>query len=112
MAVDHQIVLCTCPDETTAARLADALVQSGLAACVNAIPGVESVYRWRGRLERDREWLLIIKGAAAAYQHIEDTITSLHPYELPEVIAVPIVAGLPAYLAWMNERRDDGGSAA
>lgn len=105
MTTDCQIVLNTCPDEQTAERLAAALVEKEIAACVNIIPGIQSVYQWKGRVEKDREWLLVIKAAAARYADIEHTIVSLHPYELPEIIAVPISAGLPAYLAWVTERR-------
>jgi len=105
MATDFQIVLSTCPDEHTAERLAATLVEKDIAACVNIIPGIQSIYHWKGKVEKDREWLLVIKAATARYADIEHTIVSLHPYELPEIIAVPISAGLPAYLAWMNERR-------
>lgn len=97
-----QILFCTCPDETVAQRLATALVDSAGAACVNIIPGIHSVYRWQGHIHSDRECLLIIKAAAARYEAIEETIKSLHPYELPEIIAVPIGGGLPAYLAWLQ----------
>ena len=110
METGNQIVLCTCPSEEVARGLAGALVEQALAACVNIIPGIESVYHWQGRVETDPEWLLVIKAPARAYPKLEAAITSLHPYELPEIIAVPIVAGLPAYLAWMNERGGDSSS--
>ncbi len=105
MATDCQIVLSTCPDEQTAERLAAALVEKGIAACVNIIPGIQSVYQWKGAVEKDREWLLVIKAAVARYGDIEQAIVTMHPYELPEIIAVTINAGLPAYLGWMSERR-------
>jgi periplasmic divalent cation tolerance protein len=105
VSTDCQIVLSTCPDEQTAERLAAALVEKDIAACVNIIPGIQSVYHWKGKVEKDREWLLVIKAAADRYDTVEKTIVSLHPYELPEIIAVPISAGLPAYLAWIVQPR-------
>jgi periplasmic divalent cation tolerance protein len=99
----YQLVYCTCPDETSARQLADALVDAGLAACVNILPGILSVYRWEGKREHAREHLLAIKSLRAAYPQLEDTIVRLHPYELPEVIAVPITQGLAGYLAWIDD---------
>jgi len=100
---DRLLVYCTCPDETTAQRLADALVDEGLAACVNILPGLQSVYRWAGKRENAQEHLLIIKTLRAAYPQLENAIVRLHPYELPEVIAVPITQGLKGYLAWIDD---------
>lgn len=102
-AADHLLVYCTCPDETSARRLANTLVDDGLAACVNILPGVESVYRWAGARESAQEHLLIIKTRSAAYPHLENTLTRLHPYELPEIIAVPITQGSKSYLAWIDD---------
>ncbi|MFV1997903.1 MAG: divalent-cation tolerance protein CutA [Acidiferrobacterales bacterium] len=98
----HQIVLCTCPDPETATKIAKVLVDDGLAACVNIQPSVASVYRWQGKTETATESLMIIKSLAENYSQIEKKIVELHPYELPEVIAVPIVAGLKPYLAWLS----------
>ncbi len=95
------VILCTCPDEETAARIAHKLVDEGLAACVNRLAGVVSTYRWQGRVEQDTEQLLVIKTAWARIEAIERRIGELHPYELPEVIAVPIDAGSEAYLQWV-----------
>ncbi len=95
------VVLCTCPDEETAARIAHTLVTEGLAACVNRLAGVVSTYRWQGQIEEDSEQLLVIKTARARLDAIERRIGELHPYELPEVIAVPIDAGSEAYLEWL-----------
>ena len=95
------VVLCTCPDEETAARIARKLVDDGLAACVNRLAGVVSTYRWQGRIEEDTEQLLVIKTASARIDAIVRRIGELHPYELPEVIAVPIDAGSAAYLEWV-----------
>ena len=97
------IVYCTCPDRETADNLAAALVSGGLAACVNILPGVESVYRWHGEIERDREILLLIKSDAAHFGALKDTISSLHPYEVPEIIAVPVEAGHQPYLEWIDQ---------
>jgi periplasmic divalent cation tolerance protein len=97
------LVLTTCDSSESAAALAEALVAGGLAACVNAVDGVTSTYRWQGRIERAAETLLLIKTTQARYGEVEATIRSLARYELPEVIAVPVTAGLPAYLAWIGE---------
>ena len=96
-----QIVLTTCPADA-AEGLARGLVEQGLAACVNIIPAVHSIYRWRGTIETASEALLVIKGNAAHFAAIEAYIRAHHPYELPELIAVPVVAGLAAYTSWLN----------
>lgn len=98
----HLLVYCTCPDEKTAETIAQALVEEGLAACVNIMPAVKSVYRWKGEVESTAESLLLVKITSGAYENTERRIVELHPYELPEVIGVPIVAGLQAYLAWLT----------
>jgi len=98
----QSLILSTCPDQATAERLAEALVERGLAACVNIVPGIQSVYRWRGQVEKAGELLLLIKARADAFAAVRDCITELHPYELPEVIAVTIDHGLKAYLQWIN----------
>lgn len=103
MTAEQLIVLNTCPDADTARRIAGALVERGLAACVNIIKGVESVYEWRGKIETDTECVLLIKCSRSAYPDLEQALQSLHPYELPEIVAVPIEAGLPAYLDWIND---------
>jgi len=95
------IVFCTCPDEACAERVATALVEERLAACVNRIPGAASTYRWQGRLCRDSEQLLLIKTTRERFEALRERIAALHPYELPEVIAVPIVHGSAAYLDWI-----------
>jgi periplasmic divalent cation tolerance protein len=96
-----QIVLTTCPDAETAGRIARILVEERLAACVNILPPMRSIYRWKGRIEDATEQLLVIK-SAAGFPAIRDRLRALHPYELPEIIAVPIADGLPEYLAWLN----------
>ena len=102
-ADDCIVVLCTCPDGDTAAQLARTLVEQGLAACVNVIDCVRSIYRWRGETMEDREVLLVIKAPAARYERLEQAIVASHPYELPEIIAVPIERGFEQYLQWINE---------
>ncbi len=96
------IVLCTCPDEASAARLAEAAVEGGHAACVNRVPGLLSTFLWQGRVERESEVLLLAKTTPAAYPALEACWSALHPYELPEVIAVDVTTGSAAYLEWIE----------
>lgn len=99
---------CTCPDSTSAARIADALVKERLAACVNQVPGLKSVYRWQGGIEHDDEVLLLIKTTRERLDALTARVQELHPNELPEVIAVEVAGGLAAYLDWVAEQtRDD-----
>jgi periplasmic divalent cation tolerance protein len=95
------IVFCNCPDETSAERMATALVEERLAACVNRIAGVASTYRWQGKVCRDNEHLLLIKTTSERFAALCERILALHPYELPEVIAVDIVHGSAPYLDWI-----------
>jgi periplasmic divalent cation tolerance protein len=99
---DFRLVLCTCPDQTVARDLARQLVEQRLAACVNLVPGLTSVYHWQGKLEQGTEVLLLIKTTAARYAALEKAIQARHPYELPEIIAVTLTDGLPAYLKWIT----------
>ncbi|MDH4023340.1 MAG: divalent-cation tolerance protein CutA, partial [Gammaproteobacteria bacterium] len=96
---DALIVLCTCPDEATAAGIATALLAAGLAACVNCVSGIRSMYRWEGEIRDDTEVLLVIKTRAARYAALEATLRAQHPYDLPEIIALPVVAGSRDYLS-------------
>lgn len=96
------VVLCTCPDAASAERIARRLVSERLAACVNRIPGVRSVYRWQGEVRDDVEELLVIKTERARLETLTARIVGLHPYELPEVIALDVVAGHVPYLAWLE----------
>lgn len=100
---EYRLVLTTCPDAKCAGDLANALVGEKLAACVSILPPMQSVYPWQGRIESASEQLLLIKSTADRYPAIQDRIRELHPYELPEIIAVPIVDGLPEYLAWLQQ---------
>jgi periplasmic divalent cation tolerance protein len=95
------VVLCTCPDEPTAERIARALVSERLAACVNRLPGIRSVYRWRGDVQDEPEVLMLIKTTRDRYQALEMRLKTLHPYDLPEIIALPVTIGLDAYLDWV-----------
>lgn len=95
------VVLCTCPDEASAARIAAALVGERLAACANRIAGIASTYRWRGEIHNDGEVLLLIKSTRERFETLRARIVALHPYELPEVIAVDIAAGHTPYLDWI-----------
>ncbi len=99
---DFIVTLCTCPDQTTAETIAHSLVDGKHAACVNILPGMKSVYRWKDQVESADEHLLIIKSQAESFPGIENAIRSRHPYELPEIIALPIAAGFPEYLNWMR----------
>lgn len=103
MESEYWVVFNTCPDAICAEKIARALVDRKLAACVNMLPGLRSVYTWKGVCETAEEHLLIIKTLASAYPALERAILELHPYELPEIIAVPIAAGLPGYLTWINQ---------
>ena len=86
-----------------AERIARTLVERRLAACVNLVPGLVSIYRWKGAVERDEERLLIIKTRAERLEALRAALLELHPYELPELIALPIEGGHPPYLAWLDE---------
>jgi len=98
----HLIVFCTCPSRDEAQKLSRLLVKDGEAACVSLIPAIESVYRWKGNVETNDEFLLLIKTTAARYHAVERTIRQNHPYEVPEIIALPIVAGETHYLDWLS----------
>ena len=100
-APDCIVVMVTCPSRAVARRLATAVVEQGLAACVNGLPAVESTFRWQGKVARCREVLLIIKTTAARFASLNAAVVSLHPYDVPEVIAVPVSCGHPPYLRWV-----------
>ena len=98
------LVLCTCPDEAVARKIARALVEERLAACANRVTGVASTYRWQEAIHDHAEVLLLVKTVRERFDALRERIVALHPYELPEVIAVDVAAGLPAYLAWVAEQ--------
>lgn len=97
------IILCTCGSETEAVRLSGSIVQNKLAACVNVVPGIRSVFRWQDQVETAQEWLLLIKSSDERYPELEQFIRENHSYEVPEVIAVPIAKGHAAYLDWLTQ---------
>ena len=103
---DFQIVLSTCGDRETAERIAHRLVELRLAACVNILPGVQSVYRWQGTVESAAEVLMLIKTKAALIQEVQSTIAGLHSYEVPEFLVLPISGGSEAYMAWLETSLD------
>jgi periplasmic divalent cation tolerance protein len=97
------VVLCTCPDGDVARRLAGGLVEARLAACVNVLPEIRSIYRWQGETCDDAEVLMIIKTTQAACPELERWLRSNHPYEVPEVLALPVEGGSHAYLDWVAQ---------
>ena len=100
---DKRIVLTTTASEEEANKIARHLVERRLAACVNIVPHVTSVYRWQDKVEEAQEWLLIVKTTAAAFGEVRHAIAELHSYELPECICLTIEDGSPAYLQWIAE---------
>ena len=98
------VVLCTVPDEATAEKLAKGLVDERLAACVNAIPGVKSFYRWHGKIESDAEVKLVIKTRSERFDELAAWISANHPYEVPEIVAIPANRVSEAYFAWAVEQ--------
>lgn len=99
---EYALVLSTCPNGDVSQRLAQTLVEEKLAACVNVVPGLRSFYVWQGRAESSDEQLLIIKTRVHVYPQLEKRLQELHPYELPEILMIPVNAGLPPYLAWIS----------
>lgn len=108
---DVLLVLTNCPDADCAERIARALVDAGFAACVNQLAPVRSTYRWQGAVEQATEVPLFIKTTAARYAEVEAAIRRLHPYDVPEVVAVPVVAGFAPYLRWVEEETAAAGMA-
>lgn len=100
---DKRIVLCTAGSEDECRKIAHFLVERQLAACVNIVPQIESVYRWQGKVESTREWLLLIKTTAEKFADVRDAIGELHSYDLPECIALAIEDGSAEYLAWIGD---------
>jgi periplasmic divalent cation tolerance protein len=101
-AADAYLVITNLPDRDSAGRLAHALIEKRLAACVNVLSPCRSVYRWQGNTEDAEEFPMLIKTTRDRYTALEAAIRAGHPYELPEIIAVPLAGGLPAYLEWMD----------
>jgi len=103
MSLSPLIILCTCPDLATAERIAETVVGERLAACVNIVPGLTSIYYWEGQIQRDAELLLLIKTRQEIYPLLEARIRELHPYQTPEIVALPIQTGAAAYLDWIAD---------
>jgi periplasmic divalent cation tolerance protein len=102
--MDTLLVLSNLPDRASADRVAQALVERRLAACVNVLAPCRSVYRWQGAVESAEEHPLLVKTTSDRYAAVEEAIRALHPYELPEIVAVPLSAGLPGYLQWVADQ--------
>jgi periplasmic divalent cation tolerance protein len=98
---DKVIVLTTCPTQADAGRIARQLVERRLVACVNIVPNVTSVYRWQGAIEESNEWLLVIKTAAGLLANLKEELPKMHPYEVPELVALNILDGAESYLGWL-----------
>ena len=107
---DKRIVLSTAGSEEEARKMANHLVESRLAACVNIVLHVESIYRWEGKVESGREWLLIIKTSAELFPAVRDAIRELHSYELPECIAIDVEDGSTEYLEWLGDSMNGSSS--
>lgn len=104
------LVLSNVPDEQMAEKIARRLVEQGLVACVNILPAVRSIYRWQGVVEEAVELTLMIKTVQSRYAEVEQAIKAMHSYDVPEIIALPIAEGLPAYLDWIAKTtKDDDG---
>ena len=109
-AIGVSVALCPCPP-SEAVRLAGLVVEEGLAACVNVLPSVRSIYGWEGKLENEEESLLIIKIATAGFDGLRDTLAAAHPYDVPEIIRLDVADGLPAYLEWVLRGGGEAGDA-
>jgi periplasmic divalent cation tolerance protein len=101
--MDAVVVVTTLPAPEKAAEIAQALVGEGLCACVNIVPGIRSIYRWGGEVCDDHEVLCLIKTRADGVERLRERIVALHPYQLPEIVVLPITAGHAPYLAWIHE---------
>ena len=102
MAEEFMLACSTFPDLETARRIARQLVTENLAACANIVPAVESIYRWQDKIENAQETLVFFKTTSARYAAFQERLKSLHPYEVPEIICLPIADGLPEYLRWVG----------
>lgn len=98
---DAIVVLITAPGADKAAEIGRALVEERLAACANIVPGVRSIYRWEGKLQDDAEVLMLVKTRAALFEKLRERVVALHPYSVPEVLALPVAAGAQPYLDWI-----------
>ncbi len=99
---DKIVVLSWCGDEAEARRVARHLVEARVAACVTIVPGAASVYWWQGKVEEASEWVLIIKSVRSRFDRLREELARIHSYQAPEIVALPVVDGSPAYLDWME----------
>ena len=107
---DKVIVFSTCPSREEAKRIARGLVEDRLAACVNVIDAVSSVYHWQGEVRESDEVMLVVKSRRDLLGRLQERLAGMHSYEVPEAIAIPVVDGLPAYLEWMEKELDPPGN--
>ena len=96
------VVLSNCGSEEEAIRVGRAIVEARLAACVNVLPGVKSIYHWKGEVQEDSEWMLVIKTTRSLFEPLSAQLQKIHSYEIPEVLALPVVDGSEDYLAWID----------
>ncbi len=108
---DKVIVFSTCPSREEAKRIARGLVEERLAACVNVVDGVSSIYQWQGNLQESDEVMLVVKSRRDLLGRLQERLANMHSYEVPEAIAIPVVDGLPAYLEWMDRELDPPGNS-
>jgi periplasmic divalent cation tolerance protein len=97
------VIYCTCPDIETAQRISRLAVEQRLAACINQIPGITSIYTWDGNIQQDQEVLLIVKTIEERFDDFQKLVNDEHPYDLPEIIALPVTQGSPDYLDWIKQ---------
>lgn len=103
MSQDYRMVFCSCPSYEIGQEIATKIVEAKLAACVNIIPGLTSIYSWEGKIETSSEVLLLIKTTEKVYSQLEKSLIHLHPYDCPEIIGVPIEQGNKGYLEWIKQ---------
>jgi periplasmic divalent cation tolerance protein len=103
MSAKYYLIYCTCPDQAIATELAQQLIAMKVAACINILPNLTSIYNWEGQIETATESLLMIKTTIERYSELETLILQLHPYQVPEIIATPIEKALPNYLNWIDQ---------
>ena len=106
MTTEFIIVFVTAPDEAAAVKISEAIVGERLAACVNIIPSVRSIYRWQGRLEDEQEVLMIVKTKKSLFERLQGRVKELHSYTVPEIIGVPVTEGSKEYLDWLGQETD------
>lgn len=100
---ETRVVLLTAPDLETAEGIVETLVEEGVIACGNILPGLTSIYRWQGKVEKSSEVQVIMKTTSEEVQRLLDRVPELHPYDVPEVLIIPVESGLQAYLSWVQE---------